>query len=109
MKKHPVCTLFFVLALVLFTGLIYADAAGTQSGTGKVIAVDPQGQGIVIEVGTGKSAMTVGAVITADTTLVIRGKHVPLSDLQKDIQVGDRVTLKYTKTDDLYAKEIIKK
>jgi hypothetical protein len=109
MKKHLVCTLFFVLALVLFTGLMHADAAGTQSGTGKVIAIDPQGQAIVIDVGTGKSAMTVGAVIKADTTLVIKGKNVPLSDLQKDILVGDKVTLKYTKTDDLYAKEIIKK
>ena len=109
MKKHFVCTLFFVLVLVLFTGLIHAGAAGTQSGTGKVIAIDPGGQAIVIDVGAGKSPMTVGAVIKADTTLVIKGKHVPLSDLQKDIQVGDRVTLKYTKTDDLYAKEIIKK
>jgi uncharacterized protein involved in tellurium resistance len=109
MKKHPVCTLFFVLALLLFTGLIYAGAAGTQSGTGKVIAIDPQGQGIVIDVGTGKSAMTVGAVVNADTTLIIKGKNVPLSDLRKDIRMGDRVTLKYTKTDDLYAKEIIKK
>ena len=109
MKKHFVCTLFFILALVLFMGLIHADAAGTKSGTGKVIAIDPQGQAIVIDVGAGKSAMTVGAVIKADTTLVIKGKHVPLSDLEKDIRVGDRVTLKYTKTDDLYAKEIIKK
>ena len=74
MKKHPVYTLFFVLALVLFTGLIHADAAGTQSGTGKVIAIDPQGQAIVIDVGTGKSVMTVGAVIKADTVLVIKGK-----------------------------------
>ena len=109
MKKHPVYTLFFVLALVLFTGLIHADAAGTQSGTGKVIAIDPQGQAIVVDVGVGSSVMTVGAVITTDTVLVIKGKHVPLSDLQKDIRVGDTVTVRYIKTDDLYAKEIIRK
>jgi hypothetical protein len=109
MKKHPVYTLFFVLALVLFTGLIHADAAGTQSGTGRVVAMDPQGQAIVVDVGTGSSAMTVGAVINAGTTFVINGQNVPLSDLRQGVRVGDRVTLKYIKTDDLYAKEIIKR
>jgi hypothetical protein len=109
MKRHAVVTLFFVLALVLLTGLFHAYAAGTQSETGKVTAIDPQGQAIVIDAGAGKSAMTVGAVIKPDTKLVIKGKSAPLSDLQEDIQVGDRVTLKYMKTDDLYAKEIIKK
>ena len=48
MKKHLVCTLFFVLALVLLTGLFHAYAAGTQSETGKVTAIDPQGQAIVL-------------------------------------------------------------
>jgi hypothetical protein len=110
MKKHPVCMLFFVLVLVLFIGLIYGEAAGTQSGTGRVIAIDPHERAIVINTaGTGNSAMTIGAVIEGDTALVIRGKNVPVSDLLKEVRVGDRVTLKYTKTDDLYAKEIIKK
>ncbi|MGA3174963.1 MAG: hypothetical protein ABSE25_11130 [Syntrophorhabdales bacterium] len=109
MKRNIVFALFFMLALVLSTGHIYAQSQKTMSQTGKVTAIDPEGKAIVIEAGKGKAALTVGAAIGSDTKLTVKGKNVPLSDLQKDVQVGDTVTLKYYKTDDLYAKQIVKK
>ncbi len=53
--------------------------------------------------------MTVGTVVTQETKFMVKGKDMPLSDLPKDVKVGDTVTLKYEKSNDLYAKEIIKK
>ncbi len=109
MNRHLVFVLFLAVVFVLSAGLVAADTSKVMSGTGKVTAVDTEGKGIVIDVGSGKQAMTVGTVVGPDTKLMVKGKDVPLSDLQKDVKVGDTVTPKYEKSNDLYAKEIIKK
>ena len=41
--------------------------------------------------------------------LTVRGKAVPLSDLDKEVHIGDTITLKYIKSDDLYVKQIVKR
>ena len=69
----------------------------------------PLGKAIVITTGQDKAAMDVGVVIQPDTVLMVKGKKVPLDKLQDSVKVGDTVTVKYTKTNDLYAKEIVKK
>jgi len=40
---------------------------------------------------------------------MVKGKSMLLADLEKALKVGDTVTLKYVRTDDLYATEIVKK
>ena len=100
---------YFVVALAVFAGQVCAKAEAVRSETGKVTAIDPAGKGIVITTGQGQAAMDVGAVIQPDTVLMVKGKKVPLAQLQDSVQVGDTVTVKYIKTSDLYAKEIIKK
>jgi co-chaperonin GroES (HSP10) len=109
MKRCSLLVIFLATACLLLGGFVHAGAAGTETRTGKVIAVDPEGKAIVIDVGSGKEALDVGTVINADTKLKVKGKSMPLSDLQKAVKVGDTVTLKYVRTDDLYATEIIKK
>ncbi len=109
MKRISVFTLCFVLGFGFFAGMLHADVEQVLSRTGKVAAIDPEGQAIVVDVGSGKSELDVGAAIQPDTRLMVKGKSVPLSDLQNQVQVGDTVTLKYVKTDDLYAKQIIKR
>jgi hypothetical protein len=109
MKKHAVFALLLVVALAVFAGQVCAKAEAVRSETGKVTAIDPAGKAIVITAGEGKAAMDVGTVIQPDTVLMVKGKKVPLANLQDNVQVGDTVTLKYIKTNDLYAKEIIKK
>jgi hypothetical protein len=80
-----------------------------MSQTGKVTAVDPQGKAIVITVGKGDRALDVGAIVQPDTKLMVSGKNVSVTNLPDDVKVGDRVTLKYEKTSDLYAKQIVKR
>ena len=107
--KRCVLPIIFLVAACLLLGAAHVGAAGTETKTGKVIAVDPEGKAIVIDVGTGKEALDVGTIIKEDTKLMVKGKSVPLSGLQKEVKVGDRVTIKYVRTDDLYATEIVKK
>ncbi|OPY70592.1 MAG: hypothetical protein A4E57_00434 [Syntrophorhabdaceae bacterium PtaU1.Bin034] len=109
MKRSFVVVFLLVAACVLSSGFAYSVTDQTMSATGKVTAVDPEGKAIVIDVGKGSDAMTVGTIVQPDTKLTVKGKKVPLSDLNKDIKEGDTVTLKYIKTDNLYAKQIIKK
>jgi len=109
MKRCSVLLVCFATACILLVGFVHAGAAGTETQKGKVIAIDPGGKAIVISVGMGEKALTVGAVIKEDTKLMVKGKMVPLSDLEKAVKVGDTVTLKYVRTDDLYATEIVKK
>jgi Cu/Ag efflux protein CusF len=97
---------------VAFVSLFVAHAiAATESGemksvTGKVTAVDPQGKGIVVMVNIGgKAPLDVGAIVNADTVVKVAGKKAELSDI-KD---GDTVRLRYLQSDDLYAKEIVKR
>lgn len=109
MRKDLIVFLFLMTICLLAPGLALSDTSKVISGTGKVTAVDPEGKGIVIDAGKGDQALTVGTIVDSDTRLTVKGKDVPLSDLQKDVKVGDTVTLKYEKSNDLYAKQIIKK
>jgi len=77
-----------------------------ESFSGKVTAVDPKA--IVVESGQGKGALTVGAIVTPDTVLMVKGKKMSIDDLAKEVKPGDMVKLKIERTTDLYAKEISK-
>ena len=109
MKRYSLLVLFLAMACLLLGSFGHAAAADTRTETGKVVAIDPEGKAIVIDVGTGKEALDVGTVINDETKLMVKGKNMPLSDLQKEVKVGDMVTLKYVWTTDLFATEIIKK
>jgi len=99
----------FFTAACLLAAPALAAKEGTTSHTGKVIAVDPDGKAIVIDKGTGKSALTIGAIVGEDTKLTVKGKNQPVADLLKMVKPGDTVTLNYVKTDNIYAKKIINK
>ncbi len=111
MKRLPICCA--VLVSLLLLGAVMAGQAPAQgkieSYSGKVTAVDPAGKAIVIDVGTGKNALVVGAIVTPDTVLMVKGKKMAIADLTKEVKAGDTVTLKIERTTDLYAKEIDKK
>ena len=111
MRKTVLFQLVLVLCLLsAFTLAGQALAQGKmQSFSGKVTNVDPAGKAIVIESGTGKGAMTVGAAVTGDTVLMVKGKKLPIADLVKEVKAGDMVGLKVERTSDLFAKEITKK
>ncbi len=101
-----------VFLAVAFVSLFVANAiAASESGemrsvTGKVIAVDPEGNGIVVSAKIGaKGSMDVGTVVDTSTVVKVAGKKAELGD----IKTGDTVRLRYLKSDDLYAKEIVKK
>lgn len=103
-----------ILASFLLLGVVAVDVAFAQgekmeSFSGKVAAVDPAGKAIVIESGAGKTALTVGAIVTPSTVLMVKGKKVAIDDLAKQIKTGDVVSVKISRTTDLYAKEISKK
>ena len=99
----------FVLLIGLATvGQVLAQEK-MESFSGKVTAVDAAGKAIVIESGTGKAALTVGAIVTPDTVLMVKGKKMAIADLAKEVKPGDMVGLKIERTADLYAKEISKK
>jgi DNA-directed RNA polymerase subunit E'/Rpb7 len=82
-----------------------AETGKMEAVTGKVTAVDPQGMAITISAKAGKEIMDVGAIVNKDTRVKAKGKATTL----KDIRVGDTVTVRYLRSDDLYAKEIAKK
>jgi hypothetical protein len=78
--------------------------------TGTVTALDVSIGAIVIQTGKGrKEGMTVGAAIQGNTVVSVKGRKIPVSDIGDEIAVGDTVTLKYLKGDDLYALQIIKR
>jgi len=93
------------LSLLVPFGVAFGSTDRTVSG--KVTAVSSQA--IVVDVGSGKSMLDVGAIVQPDTKLMVGGKSASIEDLSKDIMVGDTVTLKYTLTDNLYAEQITKK
>ncbi len=101
------------MAGILLLGLVALNPAlaqdTMQSFSGKVTAVDLAGKAIVIDVGEGKNALVVGAIVTPDTVLMVDGKKRPIADLTKEVKAGDTVALKVQRTTDLYAKEISKK
>ena len=109
MRKVALLSVFFLLIGLVSAGLALAQGEKAESFTGKVTAVDPDGKAIVIGSGTGKAALTVGAIVTPNTVLMVKGKKVAIADLTKAVKVGDMVSLKVSRTTDLYAKEISKK
>ena len=108
-----VSVLCVVVACSLLLGLVAigqtASESKMESYSGKVTAVDPGGKAIVVDVGTGKNAMVVGAIVTADTVLMVKDKKMAIAGLAKEVKAGDNVALKIERTTDLYAKEISKK
>jgi hypothetical protein len=96
--------------LVLLTFVVpsgFASGPAERTVSGKVAAVNPEA--IVVDVGSGKSMLDVGAIVHPDTKLIVKGKAVPVAGLAEEVNVGDTVRLKYVVADDLYAKEIVKK
>ena len=85
----------------------YAGGGRMLTETGTVVALDDAG-GIVIKTGRSSGHMTVGAAIQSDTVVVVKGRRVPVSRMGSEIAVGDTVTLRYLKGDDLYARQITK-
>jgi hypothetical protein len=79
------------------------ESAKMETATGKVTAIDPQGKAIVIAENIGgKETMDVGTIVDKDTIVKVKGKEAKLQDLK----VGDTVTVRYLKSNDLYAKEV---
>ena len=109
MKKVALLLVLCLLIGLGSAGLALAQGEKTESFSGKVTSVDPDGKAIVIENGTGKKALTVGAIVTPTTVLTVKGKKAAIADLTKQVKVGDMVSLKISRTTDLYAKEISKK
>jgi len=95
-----------LVLLFLFAASGYAAEGSTRTVSGQVAAVD--NQAIVVDVGSGKTLLDVGAIIQSDTELMVKGKSTPIGDLAEKVKVGDAVTLTYVMTDNLYAKEIVK-
>jgi hypothetical protein len=63
-------------------------------------------KGIVIAQNVGgKEPLDVGTIVDKDTVVKIKGETASI----KDLKVGDMVTIRYIRSNDLYAKEIMKK
>jgi hypothetical protein len=106
--KRVVGMLFTVFVVLFFAAsAVYAAGQGTmRTVSGEVLAVDDGGKGIVVsqQIGGNKS-LDVGAIVNDETVVKVAGKKASLSD----IKAGDKVRLRYLKSDDLYAKEISRK
>ena len=109
MKKLAVLMVASLLIGLVSAGPTLAQGEKTRSFAGKVTAVDPDGKAIVVQSGGGKKGLTVGAIITPETVLMVKGKKMDIGDLKKQVKEGDMVSLKISRTTDLYAKEISKK
>lgn len=109
MKKLVLLSVFFLLIGLVSADLALAQGEKTRSFTGKVTSVDSDGKAIVIQSGKGKGALAVGAIVTPNTVLKVKGKKMAITDLAKQVKAGDMVSLKVSRTTDLYAKEISKK
>lgn len=105
MKKLTLLIVGLVLVSFCLAGVAAAEKAAMKSATGKVTAIDADQIGIVIAFGEGKAEMAVGTIIDKDTMIKAKGKKTTLDQ----IKAGDTVTIKYIRSEDLHAKEIIKK
>ena len=106
--KNITKVVLVLLALSFFLAgtAMAAEKGKMETATGKVTAIDPEGKGIVIGVKSiTPDLLDVGCVIDKDTVIKVNGKKATL----KDIKVGDTVTIRYLRSSDLFAKEIIKK
>ncbi len=98
-------TVFVALSMFAAPGFAVGSQARTVSG--KVAAISPEA--IVVDVGSGKNALDVGAIVQPGTKLTVNGKNAPVADLSKDVSIGDTITLTYVMTDNLYAEKITKR
>ena len=106
MKRSVVILFVLVIASFLMVSILAAQEKGKmETATGKVTSIDPEGKAITISAKTGGETMDVGTIVNADTKVMVKGKPASLSDIKE----GDSVTIRYLKSDDLYAKEITKK
>lgn len=107
MKKLMKVVLILLALSVFLAGTAMAAEKGKmETATGKVTAIDPQGKGITIAVKSDTpDKLDVGCVVDKDTVVKVKGKKATLDD----IKVGDTVTIRYLRSTDLFAKEIMKK
>jgi len=107
MKRFAKVLLVFMILSIAVSGMAMAQEKGKmETATGKVTAIDPEGKGITIGVkSTTPDKMDVGCVVDKDTVVKVKGKKATLND----IKVGDTVTIRFLRSTDLFAKEIIKK
>ncbi len=108
MKKSVYTVLALLVVSLMLINVTAASAAvekgAMRTATGKVMFVDPQGKAITIYEKSGKKTVDVGTIVNEHTVVTVSGKKASLSD----IKPGDTVTIKYLKSDNLYAKEIVK-
>jgi hypothetical protein len=105
MKRVVLLIVACIIVSFVFVNVAGAEKAKTFRATGKVTAIDSDGIGIVISTMAGGKELVVGTIIDKDTMGKKAGKKITLDQ----IKVGDTVTLVYVRTDDLHAKEILKK
>ena len=94
-----------LVACSLVASVFAAEGGKMETATGKVTAIDPQGKAITISAMAGKEAMDVGAIVDKGTVIKVGGKSAALND----IKVGDTVTIRYLRSDNVYPREITKK
>ncbi len=107
MKIILMTFLTVLVALSMFAAPGFALGAAPRTVSGNVTAVSPEA--IVVDVGSGKNALDVGAIVQPDTKLTVSGKNASVADLAGQVKVGDTITLTYLVTDNLYAEKITKR
>jgi hypothetical protein len=106
MKRSVLMMSGTLLVVFLLASMAMAEETGKmETAIGEVTSVDPQGTAITFSWNVGKDTLVVGTIVDKDTMVKIKGKT---ADVQ-DIKVGDTVTVRFLKSDNLYAKEITKK
>ncbi|HEX2965426.1 MAG TPA: hypothetical protein VHO84_06555 [Syntrophorhabdaceae bacterium] len=109
--KRTICILYFTVVSLLLAGAFVVNTSVAQetgkmmTATGKVTNIDPGGNAITIDTTAGNATMNVGTIVSDDTRITVRDKPASLDDIKE----GDTVTIRYLKSDDLYAKQITKK
>lgn len=106
MKRSIAMTCVFLLVALFLAGVATAQETGKmETATGVVTSVAPQGTAITIDWKVGNEVFDVGTIVDQGTVVKVGGKVATL----QDIKVGDTVTIRWLKSDNLYAKEITKK
>ena len=106
MKRSVAMMCLFLLTAFFLASVATAQETGKmETATGAVTSVNPQGAAITISWKVGNETLDVGTIVDKETVVKVKGKAATL----QDIKVGDTVTLRYLKSDNLYAKEVTKK
>ncbi len=106
MKRTVIVVCALAIVSFFVTNVVAAaEMNKMETETGKVIAVDQHGTAMTLLAKVGKEVMDVGVIVDGNTVVKANGKPATL----RDIAVGDVVTVRYLKSDDLYAKEIVKR